>query len=122
MGDGLANEKTWLLERQIQTWDDLDRVCHNHMIPQIRTTLEARIAKEREKQVERTAEYSNDEEALRREFGIEPAPYEAESAGSVADEGRGIVDTVQSREPAGAAAYVEETEPEDGENSFITGM
>ena len=55
--------------------------------------MEARIAKERGKQVVRTAGYSNDEKTLRREFGIEPAPYEAESAGGVADEGRGIVDT-----------------------------
>ena len=92
------------------------------MIRRIRTTLEARIAKERGKQVERTAGYSNDEEALRREFGIEPAPYEAESAGGVADEGREIVDTVLSREPTGAPAYVERTEPEDGENGFITSM
>ena len=48
--------------------------------------------------------YSNDEKALRWEYGIELAPYEAESAGGVADEGRGIVDTVLSREPAGAPA------------------
>ena len=91
------------------------------MIRRIRTTLEARIAKEQGKQVERTAGYSNDEEALRREFGIEPAPYEAESAGGVADEGRGIVDTMLSREPAGTSAYVEGTQ-EDRENGFITSM
>ena len=73
-------------------------------------------------QIESTTGYSNDEEALRQEFSIEPAPYEAESAGSVADKGRGIVDTVLSREPAGAPSYVEGIEPEDGENGFITSM
>ena len=44
------------------------------MIQRIRGTLEARIARERGKQVERTAGYSNDEEALRREFGMGPGP------------------------------------------------
>ena len=92
------------------------------MIRQIRTKLEARIAKEQEKQVARRAGYSKDEEALRWEFGIEPAPYEAESAGGVADEGSGIVDTVLLREPTSAPAYIEGTEPEDGENSFITSI
>ena len=91
------------------------------MIWRIRTTLEARITKELGKQVERTAGYSNDEEALRREFGIEPAPYEAESAGGGAEEGRPIVDTMLSREPRGAPAYVDRT-PENGENGFITSM
>ena len=47
------------------------------MIGRIRTILEARIAKEWGKPVERTTRYSNNEEGLRREFGIEPASYEA---------------------------------------------
>ena len=92
------------------------------MIGRIRTTSEVRVAKERGKQVERSTGYSNEEEALRAEFGIEPAPYEADLAGGDADEGRGIVDTVLSREPAGTRAYVQGTEPEDGENVFITSM
>ena len=92
------------------------------MIRQIRTKLEARITKEQEKQVARSAGYSNDKDALRWEFGIEPAPYEAESAGAIGDEGSGIVDTVLLREPTSAPAYVEGTDPEDGENSFITSM
>ena len=77
--------------------------------------------KERGKQVVRTAGYSNDEQTLRPEFGIEPAPYGAESASAVSDEGRGIVDTMLSREPAGVLGYVEGT-PVDGENGFITSM
>jgi len=63
------------------------------MIQRIRGTFEARIARERGKQVERTAGYSNDEEALRWEFGMPPGPGGLESAGGLADERRGIVDT-----------------------------
>ena len=72
--------------------------------------MEARIARERGKQVERTAGYSNDQEALRREFGMGPEPDGLESAGSVADDRRGIVDTstVLSRKPADAPCHTEE--------------
>ena len=72
--------------------------------------MEARIARERGKQVERTAGYSNNEEALRREFGMGPGPGGFESAGGVADERRGIVDTgmALSREPADAPHPTEE--------------
>ena len=72
------------------------------MIHRIRSTLEARIASERGKQVKRTAGYSNDEEALRQEFGMGPGPGGFKLAGGVADERRGIVDTgmALSREPA----------------------
>ena len=80
------------------------------MIQWIRVKLEARIGKERGKQVERTAGYSNDEEALRREFGIGPGPDGLESAGGVADDRRAIVDTsiVLSRELADAPCHTEE--------------
>ena len=80
------------------------------MIQRIRGTLEARIARERGKQVERTARYSNDQEALRREFGIGLGPGGFESAGGVADERRGIVDTSMalSREPVDAPRHTEE--------------
>ena len=80
------------------------------MIQRIRGTLEARIARERGKQVERTAKYSNNVEALRREFGIGPGPGGFESAGGVADDRRGIVDTSMalSREPADAPGHTEE--------------
>ena len=80
------------------------------MIQRIRGTLEARIAREGAKQVERTAGYSNDEKALRREFGMGPGPGGFESAGSVADERRGIVDTSMalSREPADTPRHTEE--------------
>ena len=72
--------------------------------------MEARIARERGKQVERTAGYSKDEEALRGEFGIGLGPDGLQSAGWVADDRRGILDTsmVLSREPADAPCHTEE--------------
>jgi len=80
------------------------------MIQRIRGTLEARIARERGKQVQRTTGYSNDDEALRPEFGIGLGPGGLESAGGVADERRGIVDTSMalSREPGDASRHTEE--------------
>jgi len=50
--------------------------------------LEAKIAKERGKRVERTVGYDNDEEALRREFGSDTELDELEMAGGRADSGR----------------------------------
>jgi len=101
-GNGSANEKTGLLERHIEMWNGTEKVWQDHMIHRIRGTLEARIARERGKQVVMTARYSNDEEALRWEFGMGLGPGGLESAGGVADERRGIVDTSMalSREPA----------------------
>jgi len=109
-GNGSANEKTCLLERHIETWNGTEKVWQDHMIQRIRGTLEARNARERGKQVERTAGYSNDKEALRREFGMGPGPGGLQSAGGVADERRGIVDTsmVLSREAADAPHHTEE--------------
>jgi len=54
-GNGSANEKTGLLERQIETWNGTEKVWQDRMILRIRGTLEARIARERGKIVERTA-------------------------------------------------------------------
>jgi len=109
-GNGSAYEKTGLLEHQIETWNGSEKVWEDHMIQRIRGTLEARIVRERGKQVERTAGYSNDEEALRREFRKRPGPGGLESASGVADERRGIVDTSMalSREPADAPHHTEE--------------
>jgi len=109
-GNGSANEKTGLLERQIETWNGTEKVWQDHMIQRIRGPLEARIARERGKQVERTAGYSNDEEALRGEFGMGPGPGRLESAGGVTDERRGIVDTSMAllREPADTPRHTEE--------------
>ena len=82
----------------------------DHIIQRIRGTLEARIARQRGKQVERTAGYSNDEEALKREFGMGPGPGGFKSAGGVGDEKRGIVVTSMtlSREPTDAPRHTEE--------------
>ena len=73
--------------------------------------MEGRIARERRKQVERTARYSNDKEALRRECGIGLGLGGFESAGGVKDKRRGIVDTSMalSREPADAPRHTEES-------------
>ena len=106
-GSGSANEKTSLLERQIETWNGRVKVWQDHIIQRIRGTLKARIARERGKQVEKIAGYSNDEEALRREFGMGPGPGGFKSAGGVTDERREIVDTSMalSREPADAPCH-----------------
>ena len=49
--------------------------------------MEARIAKERGKRIERTAGYDNDEYALRREFGSDTELDELEAAGGLVDTG-----------------------------------
>ena len=48
-GDMLANGKIGLLERQIQSWGRTEKVWQDRIMERIRTTLEARIAKERGK-------------------------------------------------------------------------
>ena len=109
-GNGSANKKTGLLERQIETRNGTEKVLRDQMIQRIRGRLEVRIAMEWGKQVERTTGYSNDEEALRWEFGMGPGPDGFEFAGRIADERRGIVDTSMalSREPADAPHHTEE--------------
>ena len=102
----------------------------------IRTTLEARIAKEQGKPVERTTGYDNNEDALRSEFGSDPEPDESEVAGGLADTGRrygqreqqrdrGVnlgarVSAVPLREPTDTQSQVEETDREDEEDAVIT--
>ena len=46
--NGSANEKTGLLERQIQTWNGTEKGLRDHMIQRIRGIFEARIAREGE--------------------------------------------------------------------------
>ena len=107
---GSANEKTSLLESQIPTWNDTLKILRDRIIQRIRGPLEARIAKEWGKQVERTDGYSNDEEAFWQEFGMGPRPDELESASGVADDRRGIVDTSMMllREPVEAPCHAQE--------------
>jgi len=59
-GDQPPKEMIGLLERQIQTWKGTEEVWRGQIIQRIRTTLKARIQKERGKGVERTEGYSND--------------------------------------------------------------
>jgi len=51
--------------------------------------VEARIAKERGKRVERTARYDNNEDALRWKFGSDTELDELETAGGLVDIGGG---------------------------------
>jgi len=98
--------------------------------------LEARIAKERGKWVERTAGYDNDEDALRREFGSDTELDEVQAAGGLLDTGGGLgrqeplrehgpnpgalVGAAQFQGPLEAESHVEQTDREDRENGFIT--
>jgi len=98
--------------------------------------LEARIAKEQGKRVERTAGYDNDEDALRRKFGSDTELDELEAAGGLVDPGGGhgrqeprrehgpnpavLVGAAQFQDPGEAESLVEETDREDRENGFIT--
>jgi len=79
------NKRIRLLEHQIQTWDATGEVWHGRIIERIRTTLKARIDKEWGKHLERTEGYSTDEDALRREFGIDPEVDGSEAAGGLRD-------------------------------------
>ena len=101
--------------------------------------MEARIAKERGKWVERTAGYDNDEDGLRREFGSNTELDELEATGGLVDTGGGHGRQEPRREhgpnlgalvgaaqfqgrpgPGEAESHVEETDQEDRENGFIT--
>jgi len=98
--------------------------------------LEATIAKERGKQVERTAGYDNDEDALRLEVGSNTELDELEAAGSLVDTGGGhgrhepqreygpnpggLVGAAPFQDSGEAESHVEETDREDRKNGFIT--
>jgi len=119
-----------LLERQIQTGDSTGEVWGGQIIAQIITALKARIENARGKDVERTEGYSNDEDALRREFGIDPEVDGSEAAGCLRDAGRGhgrhgphwdqganlgvLDDVALLREPVDAPSQVEETDLDQG--------
>ena len=97
--------------------------------------MEARIAKERAKLVERIAEYENDEYAWRWEFGSNPELDELEVAGGLPDRvehrrherpredvaNAGVLArAAQFQRPADLESQVEETNREDKESGFIT--
>jgi len=119
-----------LLERQIQTWDSTGEVWRGRIIARIRTTLKARIEKAWGKRVERTEGYSNDEDASRREFGIDPEVDISEANGGLGDAGRGhgrrgpqwdqganlglLEDVALLRVLADTPSQVEETDLEEG--------
>jgi len=125
-----------VLEHQTRSWGKTGRVWQGRIIQLIRTTLEARIAKERVKRVERTAGYDNDEDTFRREFGSDTELDELEAAGGLVDTGGGhgrhvprrehgpnpgaLVVAVQFQDRGEAKLHVEETDRENRENGFIT--
>jgi len=78
-----------LLQPQIQTWDGTEDVWRGGIIERTRTTLKARIEEGRGKRFERKEGYSNHEDALRRELGIDPEVDGSEAAGGFRDPGRG---------------------------------
>jgi len=98
--------------------------------------LGATTAKDRETRVERTAGYDNNEDALRREFGSNTVLDELEAAGGLVDTGGGhgrpepqrehgpnlgaLVCAAQFQDCGEAESHVEENNPEDRENGFIT--
>jgi len=98
--------------------------------------LEARIAKERGKRVERTAGYDNDKDALRWEFGSDTELDELEAASGLVDTGGGhnrherrqeygpnpgaLVGAGQFQDRREAESHVEETDRQDRQNGFIT--
>jgi len=98
--------------------------------------LEARIAKEWGKWVERTAGYDNGADALRWEFGTDTELDEAEAAGGLVDTGGGhgrqeprrehgpnpgaLVGAAQFQDPGEGESHVEKTDRDDRENGFIT--
>ena len=97
--------------------------------------MEDKIAKEWGKWVERTVGYNNDEDTLRREFGSDTELDELEAACGRTDSGRhtqrepqrepganqgALVAAAQFRNPRDTESQVEETNPEDRENDFLT--
>ena len=83
------------------------------------------IARERGKQVDRTAGYSNNEEALRRKFGMGPGPNGLESAGGITGDRRGMVDTVwccRENLRTRHATLKNLPDPEDRGNCFINSL
>jgi len=125
-----------LLEPHTQSWGKPGRVWQRRIIQWIWTILEARIANERGKRVERTAGYDKDEDAVRREFGSDTELDEMEAAGGLVDSGEGhgrqeprreqgpnlgaLVGAAQFQDRGEAESHVEETDREDRENGFIT--
>jgi len=74
-----ADREPGLLEREIQTWGNTGKRFWGLIIERIMTSLKARIALEGGNRVERAAGYSNDDNVLRLEFGIDLEPEVSES-------------------------------------------
>ena len=84
----------------------------------------AKIAQEQGKRAEKTAGYSNNNDALRREFGIDLEPEVSESArgshADLADSLGGLVESALSSKLADVLEQVGESDQEDLGNYVIT--
>jgi len=123
-GDKWANRKAGLLECHTQTWQNTEERFQGLIIAWIKTPLGANFAQEREKRIERTAGYSNNNDALRREFGIDLEPDVGELArGSrvnPADALGGLVVSALSGELVDMGEQVGESDREDLGDCVIT--
>ena len=112
------------MECQTQTWQNTGERFQGLIIAWIKTALGAKIAQERGKRAERTAGYSNDDDALRQEFGIDLELEVSQLArGSRADLGDalgGLVESAPSGELADAREHVGESDREDLGDCVIT--
>jgi len=86
--------------------------------------LGAKIAQKRGKRAERTAGYSNDDDVLGREFGIDLEPQVSESAqgsrADLADAVGGLVESALAGELADAREQVGASDREDLGDCVIT--
>ena len=75
---GWMEHVTEICKRQLDTWDK-SRGFKTGIIARIREKLEEKIARERNTGIERTMGYSDNLEALRREFGMGPEEADSQS-------------------------------------------
>jgi len=112
------------VEGPTQTWQNTGERLQCLFIARIKTALGAKIAQERGKHAERTAGYSNDDNALRREFGIDLEPEVSESArgsrADLADASGGLVESALSGELADGGEPVGQSDREDLGDCVIT--
>ena len=113
-----------------------EEFLQHRIIHQIRTTLDARIAKEPGERVVSTAGFDNDNNILRREFGSDKKLDELGAAGWLMETGgrygrhelwqeQGpnlgtLFGAAQIPDPVEVKSHIKETNREARENSFIT--
>ena len=119
----------------MNTSEETGEVWRGGIVERMKTTLQARIKKEWGKHVERMERYSNDEDALRLELGIDPEADESGAVGGLVGAARGdggralqqdqganlrvLDDAALLREPVDMALQVEENDSEEGNAPII---